>query len=578
MRVGIACSIFRLCLQLCICSWQQRSPEARVLTQLRAVGSKSSKLSTQKNVSTLGKLPTFIVEEHHEVLPYWFGKSAGAQQDLPVLIHFDAHPDLAMPSKPKGWTISGGSPGATASKAAQRWMRYNDEFIVGAVLEQRLRRMVWVFPAWDSQGPRHGRSKGPILTILRYGTTSKGSICECTWQPRHALTGASNHWDQNTEDELVQQQAEGCINDDEDDVDQNDCHLGTQRLALLQISEEDVLLHHKLLQSFTSLEVGPGQIPQIWLDIDEDHFAQDPTKWHGKVLGRKWVRKLDRFLGNSLCPKQAEAAGVATEKIERIGNAAMQMVVDTAIKYAQAPMTDETKKDLTRDDHPKNRQNPRAQLLGIEDHEFAEALAKTGVGDLLCTSQERGSADQAAVISFGSHLLQMFHGKNRLQLQILHGEGACLSTSMATQGANPHLHTCLSGANTKEVAKDTDFSTEAGLLAHSPVEVRRRVHHMGNVLRTMLVSAPSSLHNVDEASLSSAIHANVRLVSICRSVRDGYTPRESWHEIEGNLLSELDQWAEHSLRRSTNVIYDKNLLGGSYGWDAHATQMDSDLP
>jgi len=54
------------------------------------------------------------------------------------------------------------------------------------------------------------------------------------------------------------------------------------------------------------------------------------------------------------------------------------------------------------------------------------------------------------------------------------------------------------------------------------------------------------------------------LVTVCRSVRDGYTPRSLAAHIEDGILSAL----RRQRRAGTmTVVYDKDLLGGHGGWN-----------
>merc|ERR1712046_115539 len=52
--------------------------------------------------------------------------------------------------------------------------------------------------------------------------------------------------------------------------------------------------------------------------------------------------------------------------------------------------------------------------------------------------------------------------------------------------------------------------------------------------------------------------AKLSLVTVCRSVRDGYTPRRSWQAIETGVLRAL----------GGKATFDPNLLGGERGWAA----------
>ena len=59
-----------------------------------------------------------MVEEHHEVLPYWSELRKALGRNL-TLVHFDAHPDMSAP------TVVAEDPRAT--------MTANDNFILAAV-------------------------------------------------------------------------------------------------------------------------------------------------------------------------------------------------------------------------------------------------------------------------------------------------------------------------------------------------------------------------------------------------------------------------------------------------------------
>lgn len=54
----------------------------------------------------------------------------------------------------------------------------------------------------------------------------------------------------------------------------------------------------------------------------------------------------------------------------------------------------------------------------------------------------------------------------------------------------------------------------------------------------------------------------VGLVTMARSVRDGYTPRKYFEQIEKDILASLRDIFDKNL----DVVYDKDLLGGKQGW------------
>ena len=52
-----------------------------------------------------------------------------------------------------------------------------------------------------------------------------------------------------------------------------------------------------------------------------------------------------------------------------------------------------------------------------------------------------------------------------------------------------------------------------------------------------------------------------KLVTVCRSVRDGYTPRKFFNKIENDVMKSLN-----STYKRLRVHYDSDLLGGKRGW------------
>lgn len=76
---------------------------------------------------------------------------------------------------------------------------------------------------------------------------------------------------------------------------------------------------------------------------------------------------------------------------------------------------------------------------------------------------------------------------------------------------------------------------------------------------------PNSREIVERSKNMKEMLTNLRvqpkLVTVCRSVRDGYTPKKYVHQIEGEILKVVTQ-----LANSNKVHYDANLFGGKIGW------------
>ena len=60
------------------------------------------------------------------------------------------------------------------------------------------------------------------------------------------------------------------------------------------------------------------------------------------------------------------------------------------------------------------------------------------------------------------------------------------------------------------------------------------------------------------------------MVTLCRSMRDGYAPRAYWQEVETSVLNAVGQMAQRTSSTS-QVVYDRNLYYGKdgYQWNDH---------
>ena len=136
---------------------------------------------------------------------------------------------------------------------------------------------------------------------------------------------------------------------------------------------------------------------------------------------------------------------------------------------------------------------------------------------------------------------------------------------------------------------DTIVSAEAAGAAQSRDRMAERIKVASRFLHSTLLS----------------LRAPPALVTVCRSVRDGYTPREMWAQIERGLLGAIEssfasaafsapallpsssssgtnggatqqqQQQQQQQSRATHVTYDAHLLGGAGGWDAHVADLET---
>ena len=135
-------------------------------------------------------------------------------------------------------------------------------------------------------------------------------------------------------------------------------------------------------------------------------------------------------------------------------------------------------------------------------------------------------------------ILSTLKGLTSDQLLLLVRIGFCVDNSPVTfipesQGGAPNITIC-HGAT----GPDNNLVTY-----HIPT--RQKVERQTLKLQKILSLIPKPKH-----------------VTVCRSFRDGYVPKDFFPQIERNILSSIRK----TFPSYTSVHYDTNLLGGSHGW------------
>lgn len=135
-----------------------------------------------------------------------------------------------------------------------------------------------------------------------------------------------------------------------------------------------------------------------------------------------------------------------------------------------------------------------------------------------------------------SGIIREFFKLSKIQLSALQKVGFCLSTTYKTfQLLNPSLFSTCRGANSPNETAVTEHRTNAR-------EVRARARLLSNILQVFRESPPN-------------------LVTVCRSIRDGYTPRKYFKDIERLVLRAIQINFP-----KTRVHYDSGLLNGKIGF------------
>lgn len=133
-------------------------------------------------------------------------------------------------------------------------------------------------------------------------------------------------------------------------------------------------------------------------------------------------------------------------------------------------------------------------------------------------------------------IIKEFLELNKFQLSAIQTVGFCLSTTHKTyQLLNPSLFGLCKGANSPNETVVTEHRTN-----------RKEVHTRGELINNIL----------------GVFRRNPpKFVTVCRSIRDGYTPRKYFKDIEYLVLKAI-----RSNYPDTRVFYDDGLLNGKTGF------------
>ncbi|KAL4240097.1 hypothetical protein ACF0H5_000891 [Mactra antiquata] len=452
------------------------------------------------NITFDRPLNVYIVEEHHEVIPYWFG--AARRGIIPkagnVLIHIDGHSDMytaeVLPEYPLfRWP---------SDKQLIYLMQRNDAFIQAAAMAGLIDRVIWVWPDWDL--PNHDQQ----YTLSTYSLgwayvispekqkTKHKTFCFCIQNNGYRECMSV----QNAEKEKTEEDESGFK------IQYKNCRIKKQ-VIVEEVHEQ------KMLQYLTKSDWLKDN-KNIMLDIDEDYYgctyAIEPLLKTN--MSYEKIYQFDETVAANLCPASATHEKESDYFL-------MQLIGSVRIKRACAinPNLKNSTKCL---------QIIKIDLLHTFSTLLTEKVAEKSIN--LCPN-----VSQAFI-----HNLLSQMGKLRItQLHALQKTGFCSITSTKTlkNQYNDKFGICF-GANTP---KNTQ------IFEHSPTknEIIKRTMLLKQILKKIKYFSPN-------------------IVTVCRSVRDGYTPRNYFELIESSIITALNR----TMDRNLSLHYDRDLIGGKPGW------------
>lgn len=150
-------------------------------------------------------------------------------------------------------------------------------------------------------------------------------------------------------------------------------------------------------------------------------------------------------------------------------------------------------------------------------------------------SRRKGTLETGAMYD----LLDIVTDFNYQQLMSLKRVGFCLTTALKSFQ--------LTMKSVFHICKGNNDPGSATVFIHSPTmdEISLRMRNLNAIIKSI------------------DINRKTQIVTICRSIRDGYTPRKYFKLIETGLFKSLQRCFKN---KNIEFKFDNGLLGGVYGW------------
>lgn len=304
-------------------------------------------------------------------------------------------------------------------------------------------------------------------------------------------------------------------------ISKNKCR--TQRTFIFEEIREDIAAKY-----MTDTKWLPNK-DDIILDIDEDFYgcvyaSQPPL---GVGMREVVLEHINMYLSQLVCPKSLTQEKYADN------------VFVTALEFYRRFHTCESSKQLS--------QHGKKTCTSLEKTttEVNSYLQRT----LWQNKKIHKCSKQHHVVVYAiSEIVHSFQNMNEKQIKTMQRVGFCLNTTPKSLKltAGYYFQICL-GANTP---------SNSAVLIHSPTkkEIEDRTVTLQNILRSMQ-------------------YKSIKFVTICRSSRDGYTPRRYMKLIESNILTSLNK----TFGNNCVAHYDGGLMGGVKGWLLRPKHFDKKL-
>ena len=387
-----------------------------------------------------------------------------------------------------------------------------DCLLQGAVMAGLVSRFVWVWPTWDSDRKWNATPHESQTVELGWYWVQNAAGVAITDFCRCASMVVDN-----TGTTLRRCVYNNKTTDEETTISPARCHVKTSYTS-------EYLSADYVVDQMTSSSgwVAAGDVGGIIVDVDEDFFGcESPADQLAGSLGNgssSWwhVELIDRAMSAFLCPRTAQDESTADRLARRL--------VDLVISVCR------------RSHH--NRCRPPA---------FESIMTSAFVRSPSLFCGNTAASVKKSWIALAEILVRLPVAHLRSVVDV----GFCLNTAPRTHNfrREPYIGDFI-------VCYGANEPNSTLVYHHTPSldELDAQMRSFDRLVAELLRQATA----VSEGR-------RAVLVTVCRSVRDGYTPRSLAARIEHGILAALRRQ-----RRSgtMTIVYDKDLLGGRAGWNS----------
>ncbi|XP_045211861.2 uncharacterized protein LOC123563238 [Mercenaria mercenaria] len=447
----------------------------------------------------------YIVEEHHEVIPYWF--AAARREIIPksgnTLVHIDGHADLEPPLYVPGY------PGFAWPHEWQLkfLMQTNNAFIQASAMTGLVNRVIWVWPDWVKTNHESGYFMSTVrlglFSVTHNGNSTQKGFCACT------KSGIQSECRTLTN---VSRMANKSSSDGDFIIPSSICKI--KKILIVEEIHEDKAL------AFFGKSDWIAKSENIILDIDEDYY------------------------GRSYAIEPLLKADLSYSRLNRLSSLIASYI---------CPIT------FT---HEKESDKFLMELLSI-------TRAKRVCKFTYNTLENSKTCNGVAEIDLHRYF------KHQLDRSVTDKTVRLCSLKLST---NDFVQQLLAKLATFTIKQIRALQKTGFCLRMSPKSLRiyEKDYRFGLCIGSNIPEQTSVLeHNATQSEISTRsillkylfkklTDHSVELVTISRSVRDGYTPRHFFEQIEVGILNGLNI----SFNGKIKVHYDPELLGGMPGWPA----------